>query len=375
MSTEFDDLPQVDNYRELFLRDTPLLDVRAPVEFEQGAFPHTINVPLINDEERTEIGIRYKQQGQDAAIELGHQLVQGETKAQRVEKWAEFVKQYPQGVLYCFRGGMRSKITQQWIYDQTGIVYPRVKGGYKALRRFLIDTLEESLQQLQPVLLSGRTGSGKTLFLQKLVQQVDLEGIYHHRGSVFGKHVTPQPAQIDIENQLSIALLKLQAQHYSYIVLEDEGGNIGSRRLPEILIEKMKQAPVVVLEVDTPERIDIIFQEYIIESLKEHQQHYNEAEGWQHWQQQLFDAVDKIRKRLGGQRHKILRQQLEEAMQQHRSGNIDAHRQWIETLLIEYYDPMYDFQLEKKSDRVVFKGKQDAVVQYLAQHYQVEKRS
>ena len=375
MSTEFDDLPQVDNYRELFLEDTPLLDVRAPVEFEQGSFPNTINVPLINDKERTEIGICYKQQGQDAAIELGHQLVQGQTKAQRVEQWAEFVKQHPQGVLYCFRGGMRSKITQQWIYEQTGIIYPRVKGGYKALRRFLIDALDETLQQLQPVLLSGRTGSGKTLFLHQLVQQVDLEGIYHHRGSVFGKHVTPQPAQIDIENRLSIALLKLQAQQYPHVLLEDEGGNIGSRRLPEILIEKMKQAPVVVLEVDTPARIDIIFQEYIIESLQEHQQHYNEEEGWQRWQQQLFNAVDKIRKRLGGQRHTILRQQLTDAIQQHRAGDIEAHKQWIETLLSEYYDPMYDFQLEKKSDRVVFKGNADAVLSFLAENYQIEKHS
>lgn len=158
------ELPQTDDYRELFLNDTPFLDVRAPVEFNQGAFPITENIPLMNDQERTDIGIRYKDSGQDEAIKLGQKLIQGEVKSERVDNWAQYIKQYPEGVLYCFRGGMRSKITQQWIYDKTGVVYPRVKGGYKAMRRFLIDELEVSSQCIEPIILSGRTGIGKTLF-------------------------------------------------------------------------------------------------------------------------------------------------------------------------------------------------------------------
>jgi tRNA 2-selenouridine synthase len=78
-----------------------------------------------------------------------------------VQNWQNFIEHNPQGVLYCFRGGMRSKISQQWIYEQTGTIYPRVKGGYKAMRRFLIDELEVSAQQLKPVMLGGRTGIGK----------------------------------------------------------------------------------------------------------------------------------------------------------------------------------------------------------------------
>ena len=215
------ELPQLDDFRSLFLNNTQLLDVRAPVEFNQGAFPLTKNIPLINNQERTDIGIRYKNAGQDEAIRLGHELVQGKIKDERVEQWTHFVKQNPEGVLYCFRGGMRSKISQQWIYEKTGIVYPRVKGGYKAMRRFLIEQLEESSQRISPVILSGRTGIGKTLFLNKITQKIDLEGLYHHRGSVFGKHVTPQPSQIDIENNLSIELLKHLQQEHTKIILED----------------------------------------------------------------------------------------------------------------------------------------------------------
>ncbi|MCW8901987.1 MAG: tRNA 2-selenouridine(34) synthase MnmH [Gammaproteobacteria bacterium] len=370
-SKKITDLPQIDDYRAFFLNNTPLLDVRAPIEFKQGAFPFTENIPLMNDAEREAVGIQYKNLGQDEAIKLGHQLVQGEIKSQRVSRWEQFIKQHPQGILYCFRGGMRSKISQQWIYEKTGIIYPRVKGGYKAMRRFLIDELEASTQRIQPVILGGRTGIGKTIFLNKIKQQIDLEGIFHHRGSVFGKHVTPQPTQIEIENTLSIALLKLLHQDHTQIVLEDEGANIGSRRIPECLIKKMKQSPIVMLEASIEERINIIFQEYIIDALEEHQEFYGEEKGFQLWTEQLKAAIDKIQRRLGGVRHKELKALLTHAIEQHTSSNTELHKDWIKVLLVDYYDPMYDYQLSKNQHRVVFKGEQNEVSDYLAIKHQI----
>jgi len=359
------ELPQLDDFRSLFLNNTQLLDVRAPVEFNQGAFPLTKNIPLINNQERTDIGIRYKNAGQDEAIRLGHELVQGKIKDERVEQWTHFVKQNPEGVLYCFRGGMRSKISQQWIYEKTGIVYPRVKGGYKAMRRFLIEQLEESSQRISPVILSGRTGIGKTLFLNKITQKIDLEGLYHHRGSVFGKHVTPQPSQIDIENNLSIELLKHLQQEHTKIILEDEGGNIGSRRLPECLIQKMKISPVILLEADIEERIEITFQEYIIQALAEHQEFYGTEKGFNSWTEQLLENIDKIQRRLGGVRHKKLKNMLQNAIKKHIAGGIEFHKEWIKVLLVEYYDPMYDYQLNNKKERIIFKGNKNEVFDFL----------
>ena len=359
------ELPLLDNYRSLFLNNTPLLDVRAPVEFNQGAFPYTENFPLMNDQERTDIGIHYKKFGQDEALKLGQQLIQGEIKSERIEYWVQFIKRHPQGVLYCFRGGMRSKISQQWIYDKTGILYPRIKGGYKAMRRFLINELDASSQRIEPIILGGRTGIGKTLFLKKIKQQIDLEGIYHHRGSVFGKHVTPQPSQIDIENSLSIRLLKFLEQDYTKIILEDEGNNIGSRTLPPNLFTKMKQSPIVLLEASVDERIDITFQEYIIESLAEHHNFYGEEQGFKRWSEQLLGSIDTIQRRLGGVRHKELKGLLTNAIKHHVSGNIELHKEWIRLLLVDYYDPMYDYQLSKKQDRVVFRGNQKEVFDYI----------
>lgn len=365
------DLPQNDDFRSLFLNNTPLLDVRAPIEFNQGAFPYTENFPLMNDEEREAIGTQYKKLGQDEAMKLGHQLIQGEIKAERVKYWEQFIKQHPNGILYCFRGGMRSKLSQQWIYEKTGIMYPRVKGGYKAMRRFLIDELEASTQRIEPIILGGRTGIGKTIFLKKLRQQVDLEGLFHHRGSVFGKHVTPQPSQIDIENALSIKLLKLQHQGHTQIVLEDEGSNIGSRRIPESLIKKMKQSPIVMLEASIDERINITYQEYIIDALEEYLSFYGDEQGFRLWTKQLLDAIDKIQRRLGGLRHKELKTLLNSAIQQQVSGNTEAHKRWIKVLLVDYYDPMYDYQLSKNKERVTFKGEQDEVFNYLKEKHQI----
>src|SRR5690554_3117965 len=59
--------PDTDHFRQLFLNDTPLMDVRAPVEYARGSFPNARNAPLMNDDERHRVGICYKENGQEAA--------------------------------------------------------------------------------------------------------------------------------------------------------------------------------------------------------------------------------------------------------------------------------------------------------------------
>ena len=62
--------PDTQDYLSILLSNTPLLDVRAPVEFAQGSFPCVTNLPLMNDEERHLVGLKYKNAGQDKAIIL-----------------------------------------------------------------------------------------------------------------------------------------------------------------------------------------------------------------------------------------------------------------------------------------------------------------
>ena len=91
------------DYRAILTADTPLIDVRAPVEFQQGAIPGAINLPLMNDDERAAVGTCYKRQGPEAALELGHQLVCGEIRQQRLAAWHKACRQHPQGYLCCAR--------------------------------------------------------------------------------------------------------------------------------------------------------------------------------------------------------------------------------------------------------------------------------
>ncbi|MFQ3265051.1 MAG: tRNA 2-selenouridine synthase, partial [Colwellia sp.] len=92
------------NFRSIIRNKTPLMDVRAPIEFEKGAFEQSINQPLMDNDERAQVGLCYKNKGQAAAITLGNKLVSGENKANRLAQWQDFVRENPQGYLYCFRG-------------------------------------------------------------------------------------------------------------------------------------------------------------------------------------------------------------------------------------------------------------------------------
>ncbi|CDF94705.1 MULTISPECIES: tRNA 2-selenouridine(34) synthase MnmH [unclassified Pseudomonas] len=355
----------ITDYRDIFLNDRPMMDTRAPVEFLKGAFPGVVNLPLMTDIERQRVGTCYKQQGQQAAIVLGHQLVSGEIKAHRIQAWADFARAHPDGVLYCFRGGLRSQIVQQWLKDEAGIEYPRVGGGYKAMRTFLLDTVEQAVTQCDFVLLGGMTGTGKTEVLVQLGNGLDLEGHANHRGSSFGKRATGQPSNIDFENRLAVDMLKKRAAGLGQFVVEDESRMVGSCALPLPLYLRMQQVPMVWLEDSVERRVERILRDYVINLSAEFVAVHGE-EGFARFSERLLASLNNIHKRLGGDRHRRLMAIMEVALaEQADSGAVDLHRGWIEGLLREYYDPMYVFQREKKESRIEFAGEQAAVLEYL----------
>lgn len=356
---------QTDDYLSLFLADTPMIDTRAPVEFAKGAFPGAVNLPLMTDDERAEVGTCYKKHGQEAAIELGHRLVQGQVKAARVEAWVDFARDNPAGYLYCFRGGLRSQICQQWLHE-ADCDYPRIVGGYKAMRGFLIDQLAFLCEQHPLVILAGQTGAAKTELLNKLPQSVDLEGRANHRGSSFGRRVDGQPSQIDFENRVAIDLLRCHHRDKTRpIVLEDESHLIGRCVLPAPLKDAMACAPVVVLDVDMEARVEHSFTNYILRKQTEWQDYVGAEAGFERFEEDLRASLGRIRKRLGGLRYAQLSEQLEQALAAHRRGDPHLHRLWIRALLEDYYDPMYNYQLNKKAERIIFRGTPQEVREYL----------
>ena len=356
----------VADYRHLFLNDVPMMDVRAPVEFGQGAFPGAVNHPLMDDGERQKVGTCYKQHGPEAAIALGHQLVSGATKRARIALWSAFAQAHPQGVLYCFRGGLRSQIVQQWLRSEAQMAYPRVQGGYKALRGFLLDTTQAAAEQCDFVVLSGLTGTGKTALLAQLAHGLDLEGHAHHRGSSFGQRVSPQPAQIDFENRLAIDILKKRAQGHGFFVLEDEGRHVGKCAVPLALRQRLEQVPIVCLQDRFEDRVERILRDYVVQQCAEFVAVHGDALGAQLFAARLRESLGKLERRLGGSRHQQLDALMQAALaRQAASGDVDLHRAWITALVREYYDPMYAYQRESRRERIVFEGDERAVLDYL----------
>lgn len=365
MITSVKSSEMISDYHHLFLNDVRLLDVRAPVEFAQGAFPCAVNLPLMSDAERQAVGIAYKEQGQDAAIELGHSLVSGSVKESRVAHWRKFANDNPDGVLYCFRGGLRSLISQQWLTEE-GLSMPRVKGGYKAMRQYLITVFEQNVAQTTFTVVGGLTGCGKTDVIRALDAKLDLEAVAHHRGSSFGGRAERQPSQIDFENQLSIDLIKSLSQDNRIIAIEDESHLIGRCAVPLALRQKTQASPLVWVTAPLTERVNRIVRDYVIHLHEDYVQTFGAEEGTTRYEAHLNRSLHNLRKRVGLARYDELNNYLKEALQaQADNGDFEPHHRWVEPLLTQYYDPMYTYQRQQKALNPHFEGNAQEVIEYL----------
>jgi tRNA 2-selenouridine synthase len=293
-------------------------------------------------------------------------LVDGDVKTQRVQTWLSFAEQNPQGYLYCFRGGLRSQICQQWMRE-AGCDYPRVIGGYKAMRGFLLEQLDTICRDNRLLVLAGHTGAAKTELLNAVPGAIDLEALANHRGSAFGKRATEQPSQIDFENNLIIAMLKqIHMAPDRPIILEDESRLIGRCAMPANLRDAMGRSPLVRLDSDLDSRTEHSWLNYILRKSSEWRQELgDEAAGFEAFVHDLRDSLKRVQKRLGGDRYVELSQIMERAIAAHRTGDATLHREWIRRLLQDYYDPMYDWQWQRHEGRVVFQGNYNKVLAYL----------
>ena len=355
-----------DNFHKIVIEDIPLIDVRSPKEYKNGSIPNAVNLPLMNNEERHKVGLCYSEKGHDAAVELGHKLVSGKLKEKRIEKWAKFIEKNPKSILFCARGGLRSEISQKWIYNHTNKRVPRLKGGFKAFRNYFIENLKPENIDLNFITLSGYTGSGKTILLNKLNNSIDLEGIANHRGSGFGNYINPQPSPVNFENNLSAEIIRMQNKDYKNIIIEDESRHIGRIFIRKSLFEYFSKSSILLLEVSLEKRVDNIFDEYVIHSQKKYIDCFGKKEGLNKWFQFIKNSFDSVKKRLGGVRYKNLTSTLEKAYDlQRRKNDFNLHKDWIKGLLENYYDPLYDHHLNNLKREILFKGNFNEVLNFI----------
>ena len=150
------------------------------------------------------------------------------------------------------------------------------------------------------------------------------------------------------------------------MLLEDESKLIGRCHLPFSLQDRIKSQPRIVINETLASRVQVTLEDYVVGPLQEYRQHFGEQQALQQLGEELLAAMDRIRRRLGGLRHQQLRQVLEEALAvQAINGDTELHREWIHTLLADYYDPMYDYMLSRRHGEIVFEGSRDEVMAFL----------
>lgn len=297
------------------------VDMRSPGEYAQGHIPGAVNIPLFSNEERATVGTIYKQIGVEDAKQQGLSIVSAKLPL-IVSEIRSLYKSGRTVIVYCWRGGMRSKSVVT-ILELMGIRAYQLLGGYKAYRRHVLEKLSNFPLQPQVVVLCGSTGVGKTTILKRLIEQgipaIDLERLANHRGSAFGQIGLgrPQTAQ-NFDALLLNELVRLNEQ--SYLVVECESKRIGNVYLPDPLYDAMQRGIRILMTADMDIRVRRLIAEY--------------TDLFNVDQDVIRGSINTLRRRLGEKKTDWLLDKLD-------FGQLN---EVVETLLKDYYDPLYGYE-------------------------------
>lgn len=302
----------------LELDEIIMIDVRSEGEFTEATIPGAVNIPILNDEERSAVGKSYRYEGPDNARRLGLRLV-----SNNLGEKLEAVDQVSRGkklAVFCWRGGQRSKFMASFL-DTMGYSVYRVIGGYKSYRHYVNDYLDKGQLTQKAVVLHGLTGVGKTEMLARLARKglpaLDLEGLARHRGSVFGKiGQMPSPTQKSFESSV-VGFLKNIGDNGIFVV-ECESKRLGNLIVPPTVMKAIKEGLRVLLYASMENRIRRLRKEYLgagenIEILQE--------------------AIASLTKKIGRNRVQWLNNMLQES----------RFDEVVNYLLKNYYDPIYQY--------------------------------
>ncbi len=303
----------------------PLVDVRSPAEYAKAHIPGAVNIPLFDNDERKQVGIRYKLGGKENAVLLGLEYV-GPKMAGFVRQAKKLVKKDKKILIHCWRGGMRSG-SMAWLFETAGLNAIVLEGGYKAYRRYIRQQFSKPANM---IVLGGYTGSGKTAILQELEKQgeqfLDIEGLAHHKGSVFGPlGQKAQPSNEQFENDLADVWRKFDLSKPVWV--EDESRQLGTCGIPDPLFNQMRNAPVIKIILPKNERVKRLVKEYGNFEI-----------------QLLAEQIEKIRERLGGQF-------ANEALEALNKNKMDH----VADLTLRYYDKAYEHGISKRNPSTIHK--------------------
>ena len=240
-----------------------IIDVRAPSEFAEDHIIGSINCPVLNDVERSEVGFIYKNISGYRAKLKGASLTAKNIAMHIESQFSQFSGAW-QPLVYCWRGGQRSR-AMALVMQEIGWRVTLLDGGHKKYRENIIDLASSLPKKLRFVLISGKTGSGKTILLKKLdqlgAQVLDLEALAKHRGSLLGSFPSnQQPSQKYFESLIVTKLLGFSGSRVIFV--ESESSKVGNLHIPAGLWRAMKIAPFVELVVPPQVRANFLIENY-----------------------------------------------------------------------------------------------------------------
>ncbi|MGY8904017.1 MAG: tRNA 2-selenouridine(34) synthase MnmH [Burkholderiales bacterium] len=240
-----------------------IIDARSEGEFALDHLPGAINWPVLNDDERIEVGTLYKQVSPFSARKRGAALVAANI-ARHITTHLQGTPRNWQPLVYCWRGGQRSG-SLALVLSQIGFKVTLVEGGYKAFRAALMAQTPALAQALQYRVICGPTGCGKTRLLHALAaagaQVLDLEALASHRSSVLGLLPgQPQPTQKRFDTLVWQALRGFDASRPVYV--EAESKKVGNLAVPDALMQVMRSSPCLDLQLSDDERVQLLLEDY-----------------------------------------------------------------------------------------------------------------
>lgn len=244
----------------LNLPNSLFIDVRSEAEYEDDHIPNSINVPILDNEERHIVGYTYKQESKDKAYEIGYTIFN-----KKISEFEKIVKQNIEKniIFYCFRGGTRSTVFSDYFNKKEIKVY-KLDGGYKKYREYIREEIKKIDFPKKIIVLYGYTGSGKTRLIKKLKNSIDLEGLAAHRSSLFGAVGLKPHTQKMFDSLLYFELIKKR----DYLILEGESRKIGDVYIPENLFNEMTNSKKLSLSCSLETRSKRIVEEYFEDDSK-----------------------------------------------------------------------------------------------------------